>query len=334
MGARLAGRVLITGSAGFIGSRLVKSYIASGARVTAVTHRKPEPAQVRSDLADEAERVELDLQTATGLEGAFAGHELVIHAAVMRPQARSARQLQERVNLEMTTNVVEACIRAGVRRLVHVSSTAAIGISGDPRSPADERFRFNLEGSGLNYNVSKHRSEELVLQANGRGLETVVANPGFVFGDNRGRYRGAEVITRILDARLVVCTGGGLSMVHVDDVVDGILQVGEAGRPAERYILSGDNRSFRDIAETVCRVAGVRRVLLSVPDVARDALGLLTKALKPKAVPKVFLSRHYAYQHYSSDKARRELDYRPRSFEEIVADYLARRRARSAAVRA
>ena len=318
-------RVLVTGGAGFLGSHLVRSYLAGGISVRAVGHRPKGSPETQGAIPDGGEFLELELCDARQLQGAFERQDLVIHtAAVTRAHGPEGRRLQERVNVEATRNTIEACRRGGVPRLLHVSTTAAIGISPDRDVPADENFSFNLDHLGLSYNTSKHQAERLVLEANDSALETMVVNPGFVFGRHHRRYNGEEVIARVLRSSVVVCTDGGLSVVHVDDVVEGVRSVAENGRAGERYILSGDNCSFRTIADAVCKVAGIRKTVLSVPKVVRDVSGLLLNSLaRAKGLgPDLYLDRRYAYQFYSSEKARLELGYRPRSFETIVADYL------------
>ncbi|HEU4719859.1 MAG TPA: NAD-dependent epimerase/dehydratase family protein [Gemmatimonadaceae bacterium] len=314
--------MLVTGAGGFLGTRIVQRFSAHGARVRAVLHAG---STAPASMAAAHEQVRIELRESSELESAFRDHDLVVHAAALtRAHGPDGGRLMETVNVEMTRNVIEACRRAGVPRLVHVSSTAAIGISPDPRTPADERFTFNLGDLGLSYNVSKRNSEQLALDANGAGLEVVVVNPGFVFGWHEPRYRGGEVISRVLNTSPVVCTGGGLSMVHVDDVVAGIVQAADRGRGGERYILSGDNRSFREIADTVLRVAGVRRRILAMPDRARDLLGRVSnaRARRRGAPPNLVLDGRYAYQYYSSEKAAAELGYQRRPFESIVEDFL------------
>lgn len=315
-------RVLVTGAGGFLGTRIVQRFAAHGASVRAVLH-----AGSTAPMATQAgcEQVRVELREMSALESVFRDQDLVVHAAALiRARGPDGGRLMETANVEMTRNVIEACRRAGVPRLVHVSSTAAIGISPDPRAPADERFPFNLGDMGLSYNVSKRSSEQLALDANGAGLEAVVVNPGFVFGWHEPRYQGGEVISRVLNTSPVVCTGGGLSMVHVDDVVAGIVQAADRGRGGERYILSGDNRSFREIADTVLRVAGVRRRIVSMPDHVRDLLGRVSnaRARRRGAPPNLILDGRYSYQYYSSDKAAAELGYRRRPFEAIVEDFL------------
>ena len=187
-----------------------------------------------------------------------------------------------------------------------MSGARRLSISPRPDAPADETFGFNLQRFELPYNESKRRADELVLSAGSPGLETVVVSPGFTFGSWRDGYRGGEVIERVLRRRVVPCTNGGLSVVHVDDVVAGIRRAAARGRAGERYILSGQNLTFHEIARTVARVSGEKKLVVTVPDVARDLAGAVLnseRARRRGRGPLLFLNRCYAYQYYSSAKA-------------------------------
>lgn len=316
-------KVAITGAAGFLGRHLVSAYLTKGAHVRAIV--RPGSVHHRWEASGALEVVERDLLRDDELSTAFQGRSLVIHAAaiVRHPPGASGRA-QVLTNVDMTRLVVEACRASGVARMVHVSSTAAIGVSTDPQCPANEGFEYNLGHLGLAYNDSKHRAERVVLDASTSECTTVVANPAFVFGPNADRYAGAEVIARVLARRQVVCTGGGLSMVHLDDVVHGIMLVADRGRRGERYILTGENHTFESIARVVARSAGVHRRTIRVPDLLRNVMGgALNAAARARGGgPNLALTRRYAYQFYSSAKARTELGFSPRGFEAIVADYL------------
>lgn len=318
-------RVLVTGGTGFLGSRLVDAFLAEGAHVRCAGHARKGSSGKEPPPREGLDYVEVDVRERDHLLDAAAGTELVIHTvAVTDASTLGERARQEEVNVGGTRNVLAACRAHGVSRLIHVSSTAAIGIRPDPSDPADEDFEFNLDEVDLGYHVSKRRAEELVLGAHASDPSVVVVNPGFMFGAHRGEYRGAGTITRVLDRQIVPCTRGGMSVVHVDDVVDGILAALEHGRSGERYILSGDNVTFRQIAETVCRVSGERRTLVPVPDTVRDLVGFVRDSMSGEAGGGFHPHLHgrYAHQFYSSAKAERELGYDPRPFAEIVEDYL------------
>lgn len=323
-------RVLVTGGTGFLGSRVVRAFLADGAHVRCAGHAGSStgPPRPAGGTSESLEYVEVDVRDRGDLVVAAEGTDLVVHTVAMTdPRTPEDVRVMEEVNVEGTRHVLEACRRGGVERLLHVSSVAALGISPDPDRPADEDSEYELPDRGLPYHRTKRRAERIVLGANGEGLETVVVNPGFMFGPHRGNYRGSEVIERVLGSPVVPCTRGGLSVVHVDDVTRGALSAARRGRPGERYVLSGENLTFREIAEVVCRVAGEPRWLLTVPDPVRDLLGFLKDSLldSGEATFHPHLHGGYAHPFYSSEKARRELDHDPRGFDDVVADYLRHR---------
>lgn len=321
--------ILVTGGTGFLGSHLVRRLDADGFRVRCAGHSRTAPlgnaVSPPSGLdGHRTEHVEIDVCSLGDVVEAAAGQAVVIHCAAVSDPAAGGEELLRRVNVAGTRNVVEACRRTTVETLVHVSSTAAIGIPSRKLAPADESFEYNLDDPGFVYPSTKHAAERLVLDSDTGDLDRVVVNPGFMFGPHGRTYRGADVIDRVLDHTVVPCTSGGLSIVHVEDVVDGICRVLARGASGERYILSGENRSFREIAEIVCRAADVERFILPVPDPIRDAAGFVLDDLRggKRGSFHPHLHGRSAHPYYSSEKARRELEYRPRSFEAIVAEYL------------
>ena len=299
MSERSFQRVLVTGGGGFLGSRVVRRYLDQGCTVRAIGRRFPTSARGN---AARLEFVELDIRDPQKLSAAVAGQDLVVHTAGMtRVAADSQLALQEEINVAGTRNVITACREHGVSRLLHVSTVGTIGPSLEADSPADETSPVCLDDGSPGYQPSKCRAERLVLDATGLGLDAVVVNPGFMFGSLQSEYRGAEVIRRPLRRRLIICTRGGLSVVHVDDVAAGLVRAATFALGGERYILSGDNVSFTDIARTVRRIADRMSVIVTVPDIPGRQWN------------------RYAF--YSSSRARTALNYQPRSFEEIVRDY-------------
>lgn len=327
-------RVLVTGGTGFLGSRLVRAFLADGNHVRCAGHAgsstgPPRPAGRRSASL---EYVEVDVRDRGDLLAAAEDRDLVVDTVALT-EARTPEDVRamEEVNVEGTRHALEACRRGGVERLLHVSSVAALGISPDPDRPAVEDSEYELPDRGLPYHRTKRRAERVVLEADGEGLETVVINPGFMFGPHRGEYRGSEVIEGVLGAPVVPCTRGGLSIVHVDDVASGVLGAVRRGQAGERYILSGENLTFREIAEVVCQVAGEPRWLFTVPDPVRDLVGWVRDSLlgAGDATFHPHLHGRWAHPFYSSEKAKRELGYDPRGFDDVVADYLRHREERS-----
>ena len=131
MTASLPNSVLITGATGFIGSHIARRYLAAGYGVS-VLHRPQSGHGLLADVADKISWYEGDVLDIPSLEAAIkAGHDPcgidVIHAAAIVSFLPGDRDQMERVNVEGTANVVNVCLKAGVRKLGYVSSVAAIG---------------------------------------------------------------------------------------------------------------------------------------------------------------------------------------------------------------
>ncbi len=318
-------KILVTGATGFLGSHLCARLARDGHRVTGLSRR------VAPALADiPMQFVAGDVCDPVVVAAAAAGQEWVIHAAAHLAYWRGERQLQTQINVDGTRNVVAACREAGVRRLLHVSSVAAIGIPSDPAHPADENFAFNLQNSGINYAISKHQAEGIVLAATGvrtGGLDAVIVNPSSLAGPFGARFRGGEMIEKVRSGRFATCFRGGANIVHVDDVVAGILAALQRGRCGERYILAGENLSYRQIVRTAAEELHVARPVVGVPPLVTWSAAHLLEPLSTLTGkrPKITYEQHYTAsrcQYYSAAKATTELGFSARPYREIVREYL------------
>ncbi len=318
-------RVAVTGATGFVGLTLCRRLVAAGHQVTAL-HRPS--SQVAPLQAIGATLRTANLASLTELQSLFTGLDAVVHAAANIRYASAYAAEHQQVNVEATRQVATACRLSGVGRLVHVSSVAAIGIP-DDQTPATEEFPFNLQHAGLSYHLSKKRAEEAVSEQVAAGLNAVIVNPASIFGPAERTFRGGEMIRKVAGGPVVPYFGGGLSAVHVDDVVSGILGALEHGRAGQRYILGGDNISFREIARQALQAQGLQKPLILVPAAVTGLLAAVSGPVERwTGRPARFGPElHYCssrFQYYSSERARTELSYRPRPFAEIIQAALRR----------
>ncbi len=331
-GARYwAGRpVAITGATGFIGHHLAMQLVQQGARVSALVRT---PARCGRLAAAGVRCVLGGLDDMTALTRTCRGCEIVFHVAGAVDFEADWERFQ-RVNIDGTRNVAEAARGAGVRRLVHTSSIVAVGAARRPQ-PLDESAAWNLGPLSVPYVTSKRTAEELVLAE--EGLEVVVVNPASVVGpDDFTASEFGTVCRRFWRGRLPFHFGGGNNFVDVRDVAAGHLLAAERGRPGERYILGGHNRSYGAFFKDLARAAA--RPILRVPVPA--AVGTVVAQLNDRfrgrrpsrsylTVPQARLLKLFFY--FDSGKAARELGYRPRPFDDSVADtyqfWMARKRA-------
>jgi dihydroflavonol-4-reductase len=262
-----------------------------------------------------------DVTDERSVEAAVIAQDVVIHTAASTAYFGVTEDAQHLINVEGTQNVARACRKTGAR-LVHVSSVAAIGITRDPSQPADESFAFNLDGSGLIYHITKRRAEEAVLRMVDRGLNAVVVNPALIFGPKAGGYQGSQALGDALRRWLVVHGPGGRCVVHVLDVVDGIVRALDRGRRGERYILGGENVTFREMGRAVCRQLALSRMHVSIPSLVAEqgnrAKNWARRLLGRDPLPTY--DGRFCFQFYDSAKAQSELDYSPRPFDEIAVE--------------
>ena len=269
--------------------------------------------------------VECDLGDVDRLRPAIAGHDLVVHAAADIRSWSSDPESQRRSNVEGARNIAAACRMESVGRLIHVSSVSAIGIPVSFREAAAEGFAFNLRGSRYHYHITKKSAEESVIQQVGSGLDAVIVNPATLFGPWRSGWRGAEIMLKVTRGGMIPYFSGGRCIVHVDDVVEGILSTAKRGRTGERYILGGENISYRDIAIRSAKALRVTPRLFPFPSSVLSALitssGLAGRVLgtRPPFAAHFFDNR---FQYYSWEKARTALDYAPRGFDDILTEFV------------
>ncbi len=274
------------------------------------------------------EKVIGDVTDRESLERAVKGCEWVVHAAANVSDWERDAEQQMRVNVEGTRQLAQVCRGEGVQRLLHVSSVAAIGIPTDARLPADENFPFNLEDSGLTYHLSKRRAEEAVLAQVARGLDAVIVNPASVKGPDGIQYRGAEVLRTVRRARIVPYFTGGICVVHVQDVAEGILAALKRGVRGQRYVLGGENVTFRALAERAANAMRVQRRFVPLPPAV---MALARVVLEPWARlrnrrPRFTYAVGYCAsrpQFYDSTKARVALRYAPRGLDAILDEGIA-----------
>ena len=311
-------KVLVTGATGFLGSHLCPELRRRGFQVTAL--RRP-TSNSESLMGLDLEFRTADFTDADSLVRAVEGHEVVIHAAA---KTGEDDEFSNRINSEGTRCVARTCREQGVKRLVHVSSVAAIGIP--PRGTiADEQFPFNLENSNLRYHISKRRAEDAVLDEVARGLDAVIVNPAFIFGPHGNSFRGGDLIYKVRDRRVVPYFLGGLCVVHVDDVVAGIIAALHDGNPGERYILGGENLTYKELLQQSAAAFGLRRHFLPLWPGATGAAAVVMEmwAKLRHQRPRISFALHrWATRmiFYSSAKAQCRLGYQSRPFSAILQE--------------
>ena len=228
-------------------------------------------------------------------------------------------------NVTGTENVIGACARAGVRRVVYTSSAAVIGEAAGVVATEDTPHRgFYLSA----YERSKHDAElAAVREAERHGIELICVNPASVQGP--GRTGGtARLILDYANGRLRTLVRSRFSLVDSDDCSEGHVLAEARGAPGRRYLLSGVCVTTEEAVATLARVTGIERRALNLPrpvalaagDVAATAARV--RGRRPRLCREMVATLLHGHA-YDGSRAARELGLEYRSFDDMVRRTLA-----------
>jgi dihydroflavonol-4-reductase len=316
-------RALVTGSTGFLGANLVAGLNQRGVEVIGL-RRKSSPEDAVAGL--KLSFVVGDILDARSLEAAMLGIDWVFHVAAVADYWRTPAATIYKVNVDGARNVFDAALKAGIKKVIYTSSSAAVGMPRPGKPLLDEMDRFNLKPAEFFYGHSKQLAEDLMLQYVARGLNAVSVLPSAVIGPRDLKFNVGELIVQALKPSLpfMPLPRGGLNYIDVRDCVAGHIAAAEKGKNAGRYLLTGHNLTHRQTMEQVNKALGTSVPVVELPRwvfvPVAEAVDILQKlgAKLPVDKGRVLHSREYVY--YDNSKAVRELGLSIRPFPDSVRD--------------
>jgi nucleoside-diphosphate-sugar epimerase len=247
--------ILVTGGTGFLGSYMIRLLVQKGYKIRAL-HRASSQMDLVKEVADRVEWAEADVTDIVALEDAFQGVTHVMHcAAISSFHPRDAERLR-RTNVEGTANVVNLALDFGIQKLVHVSSIAAFGRSKD-RPRLDETSKWAQSGGNTRYAISKYQSEQEVWRAHVEGLPVAIVNPAVILGSGFWDAGSPRFFSQI-DKGLKFWPVGRSGFVDVRDVAQFMLHLLESDISGERYILSAQNTTYRELFGMIADALGAK----------------------------------------------------------------------------
>lgn len=314
--------VFVTGGNGFVGLNIVAALRTEGHRVTAIVRPGSNDAFLQPMGA---QIVRGGLDDAQALAEAMRGADAVIHTAGNTSCKWSDLPALEAVNVHGTRNVVEAALRNGVRRLVYTSTTSTVGAFDDAARTADESVPLTGYRARSPYAATKRQAERIVLEANARGLETIVLNPAEVVGAYDHNLQWGRLLIAAHYDQLPFSPPGGASYCSAADVGRAHVSALTRGTPGQRYLLGGDNIP---IARFIGVIGEVLDKPLRIPKANYRWLRLKAELqerrfplLRGQPAVEAYRMRVMGCTYYfDSAKAQRELDYRSAPVERMVRD--------------
>ncbi len=319
---------LLTGAAGLLGSNVSRKLIERGERVRALVLDGDTAAKY---IPDEAEIVIGDVTDPDSLEKFFTVPEktevYVIHAASIVTLNPGPSEKVYAVNVTGTQNIINKCVSHKVKKLVYISSTGAIPEK-QGKLPMKEVKHFNTRKLVGYYSVTKAEASQLVLNA----LELVpeldasIIHPSGICGPNDYSYGPvAEFIMQYARGKMPAGIAGTFNSVDVRDLAEGVIACCDKGRRGECYIMSNSQVSMEDMFYLINDAAGLNyKPKILSPKLAQILSVIMETGSKitgkPAAITDFAIYNLTRNNNFDCSKAKKELDFHCRPFEETIND--------------
>lgn len=319
-------RVFLTGGTGFIGRPLTRALLARKWDVAALV-RDPHRAQARTLESLGATLVAGDVTDRESMRAAMSGADIVVHNAGSYEYGVTGRNraIMREINVTGTDNVLGLALDLGIRRTVYVSSTMYFGDTG--LELRDETYQRQKPHRSF-YEQTKAEAHQIALRFQDRGLPLIIICPNGVVGPNDHSAYG-YFLRLYLNRLMPPCAWGPdvtHSLVHVDDVAEGIALAAEKGGLGETYLLAGEPSRQRDMVQVWMTKPGRMKIRFYIPDWLAKILFTPLEPLQRAAGLPAFMSRETVsatvHLKYSSAKAQRELGWVHRPSRDMWLDII------------
>lgn len=322
--------ILVTGGTGLLGSHLLYHLVLRGEKVRAIKRRSSNLDAVRrvfsyyhdspGELLYKIEWVDADILDVESLMEAMHGVRHVYHSAAWVSFDRRDRESLISNNVAGTRNIINACLVKSVTKLCHVSSTSSLG-SADPDGFIHENSIWETDGYHTGYSVSKFESELQVWKGIEEGLKTIIVNPSVILGPgfwNKGSssmfpaiYRGFNFYTQ-----------GVTGYISVEDVSRAMITLMNSHHSGDRYILSSENLSYKQVFDMIADAMGKKRPFVEATPFLAEMACHFSKVReliggKPLITREMAISsRNKSY--FSNEKFSRKFNVRFQPVEETI----------------
>lgn len=252
---------LVTGSTGLVGSHLILDLLLKGKDVRAIRRKNSSEEVIKrvfriwiqndwQALYNKIEWVDGDVLDYASILHAMNGITDVYHCAGLVSYQSKDKPLLYEVNQKGTANMVNAALQHSVRKFCHVSSIAALGKPKNPGEWYTEDCFLQHGDSNTNYGYSKFFGEQEVWRGAEEGLQMVIVNPSVILGVGDAEKGSTKLFTKVYEG-LKFYTGGSTGFVDVKDVTRAMIMLMESEVHNKRFILNGDNISFKTLFDMI-----------------------------------------------------------------------------------
>ena len=251
------GNILVTGGTGFLGSYIIKALVEKGYTVRAIRRGNKLPGWISKEILDKVEWVDGDILDVVSLEEAMEGIDTIIHSAAIVSFAKKDRKDMYQVNVEGTANVVNMALEQQVKRLIHISSVAALGRTAGGGQVNEEK-KWEDNKINTHYAKSKYKGELEVWRGMAEGLDAVILNPSTILGYGDWHSSSCAIFKNVYE-EFKWFSPGINGFVDVEDVAKAAVLLMESNITEQRYIINGDTWPFQQLMNTMADHFGKKR---------------------------------------------------------------------------
>lgn len=241
--------ILVTGGTGFLGSYIIKELIENGYNVRAIRRGHKLPSWIDTSITDKVEWIEADILDVVSLEEAMEGVEKVIHSAAIVSFHNKDKEKMNQVNVDGTANVVNIALEKNVKRLIHISSVAALGRTAGGGHVNEEK-KWEESKVNTHYARSKYKAELEVWRGIAEGLEAVILNPSTILGYGDWHSSSCAIFKNIYEEFKWYAPGIN-GFVDVEDVARAAVLLLESDITEQRYIVNSENWPFKKLMDSI-----------------------------------------------------------------------------------
>jgi len=312
-------KIAITGTNGHVGNNLCRKLLKKGYAVRGLVYND------NTSIKDlEIETVRGDILDPSSLDKLFEGVDVAIHLAAIISIEKNETELFK-VNVDGTRNVVDACKKAGVKKLIHFSTIHAIEHM--PLNEVLDENRPIITFSKIKYEQSKAEGDRAVHELCGKDLEFIIFNPTAIIGPNdfKPSLLGQALI-KMAKNQMPMLVPGGYDWVDVRDICDAVINAITLDKSGERYLVSGGWRSLKDLSQIISGVTGRKTPTKMAPmALAKMGLPFIQAWAKIRHEHPLYTKDSLdvlmmSSKRISHAKAERDLGFKARTLEETVRD--------------
>jgi dihydroflavonol-4-reductase len=242
--------ILVTGGSGLLGNQLITQLLAAGKQVRAIFNKTP----LANFNTTQLQQIQCNILDVVALEQAMHGITQIYHCAAIVTFNPARKQELFKINIEGTANVVNAGLDAGVKKLVHVSSVAALGRIREDEM-ITEQMNWTEETSNSAYGQSKFLAEMEVWRGIAEGLPAVMVNPTIILGAGNWNDGSTKIFKSVFE-EFPWYAEGTTGFVDVKDVANTMMMLMDSDISSHRFIVSAENKSYKQVFEMMANAFG------------------------------------------------------------------------------